>query len=141
MEYVDQQTLETLSQYLIQTHSPDPELSHEAKHYLATKAPDIHTNFGLKLLGIIAEPYLDDEICRSAATYFKNHIITRWKPSTTATLLKPISDVEKEQIKDVIIQLMLFTSSPRVRIELSEGLALIGKNQGFCIKSWCSWVF
>ncbi|KAF9603046.1 hypothetical protein IFM89_033771 [Coptis chinensis] len=133
MEFVDK---ETFSQYLLQRHSTNTKLCDQAKDYLANAEDDV-PNFGLKLLGIVNQPHLDDEIRLSAATYFKDHLVSRWAPSDTLT---PLFDSEKEQIKDATVRCMFSLSSTRILKELGEGLAVIGKHQKFCVKFWCSWL-
>ncbi|KAL5726908.1 hypothetical protein ACHQM5_000152 [Ranunculus cassubicifolius] len=120
----NQQTLQTLSEVFLHTLSPNPEPRRKAESYLSNVADQ--QNFGLAVLHLVAEPSVDDQIRQSAAVNFKNHLRTRWIISPNA-LTTPISDSEKEQIKAMIVPIMLGTSS-RIQSQLSEALAVIGKH-------------
>ncbi|PIA33874.1 hypothetical protein AQUCO_03900017v1 [Aquilegia coerulea] len=118
----NQETLQTLSQCFLQTLSPTREHRRQAETYLAQAADQ--PNFGLVVLGLVSKPTVHDQIRQAAAVSFKNHLRLRWIPTTTLT---PISNVEKEQIKSIIVTLML-TSSPRIQTQLSEALVVIGNH-------------
>ncbi|KAL5859516.1 hypothetical protein ACOSQ4_000812 [Xanthoceras sorbifolium] len=128
------ETLRNLSQCFLHTLSPAPEPRRAAEKSLADAAEN--PNYGLAVLRLIAEPTVDDQIRQAAAVNFKNHLRYRWAPSSdsnTGTTLSPILDPEKEQIKALIVTLML-SSTPRIQSQLSEALAVIGKHD--FPKSW-----
>ncbi|KAK9279305.1 hypothetical protein L1049_012984 [Liquidambar formosana] len=123
------ETLQFLSQCFLHTLSPSPEPRRRAENSLSEAAD--RPNFGLAVLRLVAEPSVDDQIRQSAAVHFKNHLRTRWSPSShtdsNIPTLTPIPDSEKQQIKILIVPLML-SSSPRIQSQLSEALAVIGKH-------------
>jgi exportin-2 (importin alpha re-exporter) len=118
----NQQTMQNLSQTFLDTLSPQPEPRRRAESTLSDAAET--PNYGLAVLRLVAEPSVDDQIRQSAAVNFKNHLRARWSPTPP---ISPISVPEKEQIKALIVSLML-SSTPRIQAQLSEALALIGKH-------------
>lgn len=96
-------------------------------------------NYGLAVLRLVAEPSVDEQIRQAAAVNFKNHLRGRWAPSASheeanaGPVPSPIADAEKEQIKALIVSLML-SATPRIQSQLSEALAIIGKHD--FPKSW-----
>ncbi|GMH13605.1 hypothetical protein Nepgr_015446 [Nepenthes gracilis] len=132
----NEETLKNLSQCFLNTLSPYPEPRRRAEASL-TEAAD-RPNYGLVVLRLVAESSVDDQIRQAAAVNFKNHLKLRWSPNarpsgSNVPLLSPIPDPEKEQIKTLIVPLML-SSAPRIQSQLSEALAVIG-NHDFP-KSW-----
>ncbi|KAJ9188159.1 hypothetical protein P3X46_003548 [Hevea brasiliensis] len=121
---------EFLSQCFLHTLSPAPEPRRAAEAKL-TEAAD-HPNYALAVLRLVSEPSVDEQIRHAAAVNFKNHLRTRWAPSPESSL-SPILDAEKDQIKTLIVSLML-SSTPRIQSQLSESLSLIGKHD--FPKSW-----
>ncbi|KAG8653447.1 exportin-2 [Manihot esculenta] len=121
---------ELLSQCFLHTLSPAPEPRRAAEAKL-TEAAD-HPNYGLAVLRLVSEPSVDEQIRHAAAVNFKNHLRSRWAPSSDSSL-SPILDAEKDQIKTLIVSLML-SSTPRIQSQLSESLSLIGKHD--FPKSW-----
>ncbi|KAK1390975.1 hypothetical protein POM88_019153 [Heracleum sosnowskyi] len=77
-------------------------------------------NYGLAVLRLVVEPSIDDAIRQAAAVNFKNHLKSRWTNS--------IPDTEKEQIKSIIVPVML-SSTPRIQSQLSEALSVTGKHE------------
>ncbi|KAL1191616.1 Exportin-2 [Cardamine amara subsp. amara] len=124
------ETLQFLSQCFLHTLSPVPEPRRAAEKSLS-EATDL-PNYGLAVLRLVAEPSVDEQIRHAAAVNFKNHLRSRWLPSADSGI-SPIIDSEKEQIKTLIVTLML-SSSPRIQSQLSEALAVIGKHD--FPKSW-----
>ncbi|CAI8607685.1 unnamed protein product [Vicia faba] len=114
------QTLQFLSQCFVNTLSPVPEPRRQAESSLSEAANS--PNFGLVVLRLVAEPAVDDQIRQSAAVNFKNHLRLRWALEDSSIL-----EAEKEQIKTLIVPLML-SASPRIQSQLSEALAIIGKH-------------
>ncbi|KAK2650059.1 hypothetical protein Ddye_017548 [Dipteronia dyeriana] len=130
------ETLQNLSQCFFHTLSPAPEPRRAAEKSLAEAADN--PNYGLVVLRLVAEQTVDDHIRHAAAVNFKNHLRYRWAPSSdsnSGSTLVPILDPEKEQIKALIVTLML-SSTPRIQSQLSEALAVIGKHD--FPKSWPS---
>ncbi|XP_022924701.1 exportin-2-like [Cucurbita moschata] len=131
------ETLQLLSQCFLHTLSPAPEPRRRAEASL-TEAAD-RPNYGLAVLRLVAEPSVDEQIRQAAAVNFKNHLRVRWAPGapdeSNASSLAPIPDPEKDQIKALIVPLML-SSTQRIQSQLSEALALISKHD--FPKSWPS---
>ncbi|KAF5464480.1 hypothetical protein F2P56_014554 [Juglans regia] len=123
------ETLQFLSQCFLHTLSPAPEPRRRAEDSLsgASDSP----NYGLAVLRLVAEPSVDEQIRQAAAVNFKNHLRARWAPASAdepdSSALSLIADPEKEQIKALIVPLML-SSTPKIQSQLSEALALIGKH-------------
>ncbi|KAK9056119.1 hypothetical protein SSX86_027207 [Deinandra increscens subsp. villosa] len=116
------QTLLSLSQCFLDTLSPQPEPRRLAEKNLSDAADT--PNYGLAVLRLVAEPSVDEQIRQSAAVNLKNHLKTRWLPASGEI---PISDPEKEQIKQLIVSLMLW-ASPKIKAQVSEALAVIGNH-------------
>ncbi|KAF8106941.1 hypothetical protein N665_0129s0011 [Sinapis alba] len=118
------ETLQNLSQCFLHTLSPIPEPRRAAERSLS-EAADL-PNYGLAVLRLVAEPSVEEQTRHAAAVNFKNHLRSRWLPSADSGI-SPIIASEKEQIKTLIVSLML-SSSPRIQSQLSEALAVIGKH-------------
>ncbi|KAJ8900448.1 hypothetical protein K2173_025225 [Erythroxylum novogranatense] len=125
-------TPEFLSRCFFDTLSPLPEPRRAAETNLAelSNKPE----YGLAVLELVANPAVDEQIRQAAAVNFKNHLRSRWSPPPDSPL-SPIPDSVKNQIKTLIVSLML-NSSPRIQSQLSESLSLIGKYD--FPKSWTS---
>ncbi|KAF5733505.1 Exportin-2 -like protein [Tripterygium wilfordii] len=117
-------TLQFLSQCFLNTLSPAPEPRRAAESQLSEASNRV--NYGLVVLRLVAEPSVDEQIRHAAAVNFKNHLRFRWAPVRDSTLTA-IADQEKDQIKALIVSLML-RSSARVQSQLSEALSVIGKH-------------
>lgn len=121
--------LKLLSECFLNTLSPSPEPRRRAEALLSEAAdtPD----FGIAVLHLVAEPSVDDRIRQSAAVHFKNHLRNRWSPTPprepNTPTLTPIGDSEKQQIKTLIVTLMLKSPS-KIQSQLSEALSVIGKH-------------
>ncbi|KAK3036057.1 hypothetical protein RJ639_029810 [Escallonia herrerae] len=116
------QTLATLSQCFLDTLSPLPEPRRRAESGLAEAAE--RPSYGLAVLRLVSERAVDEQIRQAAAVNFKNLLKARWAPAPPAA---PIADHEKDQIKALIVPLML-SSAPRIQSQLSEALSVIGKH-------------
>ncbi|MED6180174.1 hypothetical protein PIB30_007680 [Stylosanthes scabra] len=129
------QTLQFLSECFLHTLSPAPEPRRRAESSLAEASN--RPNYGLAVLRLVAESSIDDQIRQAAAVNFKNHLRGRWSPAPSddggAPAVTPILDPEKEQIKALIVPLML-SATPKIQSQLSEALAVIGKHD--FPKSW-----
>ncbi|PNY05507.1 exportin-2-like protein [Trifolium pratense] len=83
------------------------------------------TNFGLVILRLVAEPdeqiesSIDEQIRLAAAVNFKNHLHLRWSSEDN-----PITESEKEQIKTLIVPLML-SATAKIQSQLRETVAII----------------
>lgn len=123
------ETLQFLSQCFLHTLSPNPEPRRRAESSLSEAAD--RPNYGLAVLRLVAEPSVDEQIRQSAAVNFKNHLRVRWSTEVSrepnAVTLISIPESEKEQIKTLIVPLML-SATPRIQSQLSEALSLIGKH-------------
>ncbi|KAK6142670.1 hypothetical protein DH2020_023018 [Rehmannia glutinosa] len=119
------ETLQFLSQCFLNTLSPLPEPRRRAEAALAEAAD--RPNYGLAVLRLVAEPSVDEQIRQSAAVNFKNHLKGHWAPQPNDPVRVIIPDPEKEQIKSLIVTLMV-NSSPKIQAQLSEALTIIGKH-------------
>ncbi|XP_057454837.1 exportin-2 [Lotus japonicus] len=120
------QTLQFLSECFLHTLSPAPEPRRRAESSLADAAAQ--PNFALAVIRLVTEPSIDEQIRQAAAVTFKNHLRLRWSTDDA-----PILEPEKEQIKTLIVPLML-SATPKIQAQLSEALAIIS-NHDFP-KSW-----
>lgn len=119
------ETLQFLSQCFVNTLSPLPEPRRRAEAALAEAAD--RPNYGLAVLRLVAEPAVDEQIRQSAAVNFKNHLKARWAQQPDDPDRVVVPDSEKEQIKGLIVRLMV-TASPKVQAQLSEALTIIGNH-------------
>lgn len=119
------ETLQFLSQCFVNTLSPIPEPRRRAEAALAEAAD--RPNYGLAVLRLVAEPAVDEQIRQSAAVNFKNHLKARWAQQPDDPDRVVVPDSEKEQIKGLIVMLMV-TSSPKIQAQLSEALTIIGNH-------------
>nr|XP_043618630.1 exportin-2 [Erigeron canadensis] len=117
------QTLQFLSQSFLDTLSPQTEPRRRAEKNLSDAADN--PNYALAVLRLVAEPSVDEQIRQCAAVNFKNHLKTRWITSSGTSPV--ISDAEKQQIKQLIVPLML-SASPKIQAQLSEALSVIGNH-------------
>ncbi|KAL7121590.1 hypothetical protein ACP275_02G191000 [Erythranthe tilingii] len=119
------ETLQFLSQCFLNTLSPLPEPRRRAEAALAEAAD--RPNYGMAVLRLVAEPSVDEQVRQAAAVNFKNHLKARWsvQPNDGAQIVVP--NLEKEQIKALIVTLMVNTS-PKIQSQLSEALTIIGKH-------------
>lgn len=119
------ETLQFLSQCFVNTLSPLPEPRRRAEAALAEAAD--RPNYGLAVLRLVAEPAVDEQIRQSAAVNFKNHLKARWAQQPDDPDRVVVPDSEKEQIKGLIVRLMV-TASPKIQAQLSEALTIIGNH-------------
>lgn len=119
------ETLQFLSQCFVNTLSPLPEPRRRAEAALAEAAD--RPNYGLAVLRLVAEPAVDEQIRQSAAVNFKNHLKARWAQQPDEPDRVFVPDSEKEQIKGLIVRLMV-TASPKIQAQLSEALTIIGNH-------------
>ncbi|KAH0450584.1 hypothetical protein IEQ34_021276 [Dendrobium chrysotoxum] len=115
---VSPETLTTLSEWFLLSLSPLAEPRRASESSLSDAANQ--HGFSLAVLRLVSEPAADEQIRLAAAVHFKNHLRSRWPPSSSF----PIPGPEKTVIKDRIVALML-SSSPRIRSQLSESLSII----------------
>ncbi|XP_061370368.1 exportin-2 [Gastrolobium bilobum] len=126
------QTVQFLSECFLHTLSPAPEPRRRAESSLAEAADRPY--FALTVLRLVAEPSIDEQIRLAASVNFKNHLRLWWTRSNDEEEIKSrILEPEKEQIKSLIVPLML-SATPKIQSQLSEALAVIG-NHDFP-KSW-----
>ncbi|MFS7959070.1 putative importin-beta domain, armadillo-like helical, exportin-2, central domain-containing protein [Helianthus anomalus] len=94
-----------------------------------TSSPPLtNPNYALTVFRLIAEPEpsvpVNDHIRLIAAINFKNHLKTHWLTSSPTT----IPDHERQQIKQLIVPLMLTCAQPKIQAQVSEALAVIGNH-------------
>ncbi|XP_010915965.1 exportin-2 [Elaeis guineensis] len=123
MDFNNPAALETLSQWFLQSLSPDPEPRRRAESSLSAAAAS--SGFALAVLNLVATDPVDEQIRLAAAVHFKNHLRSRWSPSSSDDL--PIPEAEKNQIKALIVSLMLKVPR-RIRPQLSEALSIISSH-------------
>ncbi|XP_061348064.1 exportin-2-like [Gastrolobium bilobum] len=114
------QTLQFLSECFLHSLSAAPEPRRRAESSLAEAAD--RPNFAVVVLRLVAEPSIDEQIRLAASVNFKNHLRLRW-----SSVESPILEPEKEQIKSLIVPLML-SAPPKIQSQLSEALAVIGNH-------------
>lgn len=119
------ENLQFLSQCFLHTLSPAPEPRRRAEASLSEASQQ--ANYGLAVLRLVAEPTVDDQIRQAASVNFKNHLKARWAPDSSSDDEHTITEAEKEQIKALIVSLML-SAAPKIQGQLSEALVLIGKH-------------
>ncbi|PIN17337.1 Nuclear export receptor CSE1/CAS (importin beta superfamily) [Handroanthus impetiginosus] len=119
------ETLQFLPQCFLNTLSLLPEPRRRAEAALSEAAD--RPNYGLAVLHLVAEPSVDEQIRQSAAVNFKNHLKAHWAPQPKDPAQIVVPDAEKEQIKSLIVTLMV-NSSTKIQAQLSEALTIIGKH-------------
>ncbi|KAL0426138.1 UNVERIFIED_CONTAM: Exportin-2 [Sesamum radiatum] len=119
------ETLQFLSQCFLNTLSPTHDPRRRAEEALSEAAT--RPNYGLAVLRLVAEPSVDDQIRQSAAVNFKNHLKAHWAIQPNDPTQIAVPDPEKEQIKALIVTLMV-NASPKIQAQLSEALTIIGKH-------------
>ncbi|KAL0398016.1 UNVERIFIED_CONTAM: Exportin-2 [Sesamum calycinum] len=119
------ETLQFLSQCFLNTLSPTHDPRRRAERALSEAAT--RPNYGLAVLRLVAEPSVDDQIRQSAAVNFKNHLKAHWAIQPNDPTQIAVPDPEKEQIKALIVTLMV-NASPKIQAQLSEALTIIGKH-------------
>ncbi|KAK1272184.1 Exportin-2 [Acorus gramineus] len=122
---VSAEALQTLSQCFLQTLSPDAGPRRSAESYLSTAADS--PGYALALLRLLSDPSVPDPVRVASAVHFKNLLRSRWSPSDDHP---PISAAERDQIKSLLVRLLLdaSSSSSLVQSQLSESLSLIGRH-------------
>ncbi|EFJ17392.1 hypothetical protein SELMODRAFT_114779 [Selaginella moellendorffii] len=116
-------TMVALSQAFVRISSPSLGPDLEAEFYISNASNQ--PGYGIALLQLLGEATAitqDDTYCQALASSFKNHVKTRWNPSDEITLA--IQDSEKEQIKSLVVRLML-ASPPRIQSFLRQAVAII----------------
>ncbi|WOK97250.1 exportin-2 [Canna indica] len=122
---------ETLVSWFLHSLSPEPLPRRNAEASLAAAAD--RPGFAIALLQLVAAPAVEEQIRLAAAVHFKNHLRSRWAPSSSAAEESAapsppaIPAPEKEQIKGLIVSLML-SAPPRVQPQLSEALAVVSSH-------------
>ncbi|XP_031504230.1 exportin-2 [Nymphaea colorata] len=118
------ETLETLTRCFLQTLSPDRQPRRQAEEYLASAAE--RPGYALAVLRLLSDASAPDQARLAASVAFKNHLRSRWSP-TPDSAISAVADAEKEQIKTLIVRIMLSSQHP-IQGQLSESLAVIGKS-------------
>ncbi|CAM6025473.1 unnamed protein product [Sphagnum balticum] len=127
MQYTEE-TVKTLSSCFLQTLAPTSEPRKQAETFLKQVADQ--PGYGITILRLLSDPLVDLEVRQSAAVNFKNHVKYRWATPLDPDFppaLNPIQDPEKEQIKGLIVTLMLSTP-PKIQSQLSEALSIMSQH-------------
>jgi exportin-2 (importin alpha re-exporter) len=127
MQYTEE-TVKTLSSCFLQTLAPIPEPRKQAETFLKQVADQ--PGYGITILRLLSDPTVDAEVRQAAAVYFKNHVKYRWATPLDPDFppaLNPIQGPEKEQIKGLIVTLMLSTP-PKIQSQLSEALSIMSQH-------------
>eukprot|EP00850_Spirogloea_muscicola_P024456 SM000846S23176 [mRNA] locus=s846:61:1805:+ [translate_table: standard] len=123
------ESVQVLSRCLLQTLAAEPEPRRSAEAYLKQAADQ--PGYGITVLSLLTTEGVSDQVRQAAAVNFKNHVKYRWAvehlepgaPGTPGQIL----DVEKEQIKTLILPLMLNTPTI-LQAQISEALSIISQH-------------
>jgi exportin-2 (importin alpha re-exporter) len=126
MQYTEE-TVKTLSSCFLQTFAPTLEPRKQAENFLKGAADQ--PGYGITILRLLSDPSVDEQVRQAAAVYFKNHVKYRWVTPDPdfPSPLNPIQDTEKDQIKGLIVTLMLSTP-PKIQSQLSEALSIMSQH-------------
>ncbi|CAK9858088.1 unnamed protein product [Sphagnum jensenii] len=126
MQYTDE-TVKTLSSCFLQTLAPTLEPRKQAENFLKGAADQ--PGYGITILRLLSDPSVGEEVRQAAAVNFKNHVKYRWVTPDPdfPPPLNPIQDPEKDQIKGLIVTLMLSTP-PKIQSQLSEALSIMSQH-------------
>ncbi|KAI6694278.1 hypothetical protein NL676_021988 [Syzygium grande] len=131
------------NQETLQFLSPSPAPRRQPESSLADAAN--RPGYALAVLRLVAEPSVDEKIRQAAAVNFKNHLCARWASTPTphdaavdadvapAASSAPIPDAEKEQIRALIVPLMLSSSA---RIQTTHGAIPAVGGRGAGSRPW-----
>ncbi|GMH45111.1 hypothetical protein BSKO_13068 [Bryopsis sp. KO-2023] len=113
--------VQQLSEVLRQTVLPEQMARKNAEEELERLGSQV--GYGVLVLQVVASEELSLEIRVAAAINFKNHIKFHWSPGEKSDK-RPLTNDEKDQIKNHIVDLML--KSPNlVRAQISEALTIV----------------
>ncbi|TRY97477.1 hypothetical protein DNTS_008211 [Danionella cerebrum] len=113
--------LQTLTEYLQKTLSPDPAVRRPAEKFL--ESVEGNQNYPILLLTVLEKS--QDEVIRvCSAVTFKNYIKRNWRIVEDEP--NKISDSDRTAIKANIVNLML-TSPEQIQKQLSDAISIIGR--------------
>ncbi|XP_014286249.1 exportin-2 [Halyomorpha halys] len=122
MEITDE-NLHTLSNYLMQTLSPDPNVRRPAERFL--ESIEINKNYPILLLHLINKEEVHFTIRVAGAITFKNYTRRNW-PINDDNLENKIDPEDRIRVKELIVDVMLVAPSS-IQKQLSEAVGTIGK--------------
>uniref|UniRef100_A0A672MEB4 Exportin-2 n=1 Tax=Sinocyclocheilus grahami TaxID=75366 RepID=A0A672MEB4_SINGR len=118
---LNDRNLQTLTEYLQKTLSPDPAVRRPAEKFL--ESVEGNQNYPILLLTVLEKS--QDEVIRvCAAVTFKNYIKRNWR--VVEDELNKISDPDRTAIKANIVNLML-SSPEQIQKQLSDAISIIGR--------------
>lgn len=119
---ISEANLNTLSQFLQQTLSPDPAVRKPAEIFL--ESIEANQNYALLLLSLLDKPTIDQAIRVSASVTFKNYVKRNWK--VTEDEPNKIHEQDRTSVKQLIVGLML-KSPEQIQKQLSDAISIIGR--------------
>ncbi|XP_026476841.1 exportin-2 [Ctenocephalides felis] len=120
---INDANLQTLSEYLRQTLSPDPNIRRPAERFL--ESVEVNQNYPILLLNLIDKAGVDDTIRASGAIAFKNYVKRNWE--ILPDFPDRIHAQDRTAIKQLIVTLML-KAPPAIQKQLSDAVSIIGKH-------------
>lgn len=100
-------TLVTISEHLVKTLSPDPNIRKPAENFLLRI--ETQDNYSLCLLRLIDQENADMNVRVSAAITLKNFVKNNWRVPVDGENRIPAND--RTKIKEVSLQLIMTTTS------------------------------
>ncbi|XP_052777226.1 exportin-2-like [Mya arenaria] len=119
---VTNENLATLSNFLQQTLSPDPNVRKPAEKFL--ESVEVNQNYPLLLLNLLDKPNVDQQIRVSSAITFKNYVKRNWR--VIEDMPDKIHEQDRLTIKQLIVGLML-KSPEQIQKQLSDAISIIGR--------------
>lgn len=119
---ITNENLQTLSEYLKHSLSPDVNIRRPAEKFL--ESVEVNQNYPILLLHLIDKSDFDMTIRTAGSVAFKNYIKRNWKIEEDYG--DRIHTQDRETIKRLIINLMLH-SPDSIQKQLSDAISIIGK--------------
>uniref|UniRef100_A0A0A9WHR6 Exportin-2 n=1 Tax=Lygus hesperus TaxID=30085 RepID=A0A0A9WHR6_LYGHE len=120
---ITEENLKTLSDYLLQTLDPNPDVRRPSEKFL--ESVEANKNYPILLLNLINLPNADPTIKVAGAITFKNYVKRNWPMSEEG--VDRIHPDDRDQVKVLIVDIMLI-SPPAVQKQLSDAINIIGKS-------------
>lgn len=121
MEITDE-NLQTLSNFLQQTLSPDPAVRKPAEKFL--ESVEGNQNYPLLLLNLLDKANVEQPIRVSAAITFKNYVKRNWRVVEDEP--NKVHEQDRQTVKQLIVGLML-KSPEQIQKQLSDAISIIGR--------------
>lgn len=121
MELTDE-NLQTLSQFLQQTLSPEPDTRKQAEKFL--ESVEGNQNYPLLLLKLLDKSEVAQHIRVSSAITFKNYVKRNWRVAEDAD--DKVHPQDRQTVKQLIVGLML-KSPEQIQKQLSDAISIIGR--------------